>query len=132
MGMSRQATGTFNIESWEDTPYDEKAGAKLSRTQVTKTFQGEVQGTSTAELLMAGAQEGSAAYVGLERVTGSVHGQNGSFVLMHFATMTRGEGVLVLSVVPDSGTDDLLGLTGEAKIELTPDGGHNFTLDYEL
>jgi hypothetical protein len=51
---------------------------------------------------------------------------------MHFATMTRGDGVLVLSVVPDSGTDDLLGIKGEAKIELTPEGGHNFTLDYEL
>ena len=132
MGMSQQATGTFTIESWDDTPYDEQPGAKLSRTHVTKTFQGDVQGTSTAELLMAGAQEGSAAYVGLERVKASVHGRSGTFVLAHFATMTRGEGVLVLSVVPDSGTGELLGMTGEANIERTPDGGHNFTLDYQL
>ena len=107
--------------------------AKLSRTRVTKVFRGDVEGESVADLLMAyGAEEGSAAYAGFERVVGSVHGRSGSFVLHHSATMTRGEGESSLSVVPDSGTGELRGLRGDARITSEPDGGHSFTLDYDL
>lgn len=72
--MRTMAKATFEIDSWEEAPYDEKEGVKLTRTRVTKTFHGEVEGQSTAELLMAYAQEGSAAYVGFERVVGTVQG----------------------------------------------------------
>lgn len=130
--MGTQATATFVIDSWDEQPYDEQEGARLTRTRVTKTFQGEVEGTSTAELLMAYAQEGSAAYVGLERIAGSVHGLSGSFVLQHSATMTRIAHIATLLVVPDSGTGELSGLQGQAQITRTPDGGHTFTLDYEI
>lgn len=131
--MSAHAAGTFEIDSWEEKPYDEREGAKLSRTRVTKTFRGEVEGESTAELLMAyGSEEGSAAYSGLERVVGSVHGLSGSFVLQHGATMAGGEGVSSLSVVPDSATGELRGLRGEARISVDENGGHTFELDYEL
>jgi hypothetical protein len=79
-----------------------------------------------------GAEEGSAAYAGFERVVGSAHGRSGSFVLHHSATMTRGEGESSLSVVPDFGTGELRSLRGDARIIREPGGGHSFTLDYNL
>ncbi len=130
--MTNQATGTFTIDSWEDEPFVEQGDVKLSRVRVTKTFSGEVEGTSTAALVMAGAQEGSAAYVGLEQFMVSVQGRSGSFVLQHSATMTKDSQSLTLTVVPDSGTGDLLGLRGEGRIEIDTEGGHTLILDYEL
>ena len=131
--MSTHAAGTFEIESWDEKPYEEQDGTRLTRTRLTKTFSGDVEGESIAELLMAyGSEEGSAAYVGLERVTGSVHGRSGGFVLRHSAAMERGEGSSSLDVVPDSGTGELRGLRGEAKISVEPGGGHSFTLEYDF
>lgn len=131
--MSQQANGTFEIEDWDERPYDEHEGTKLTRTHVTKTFHGDVRGTSTAELLMAyGAVEGSAAYAGFERIVGSVNGRSGGFVLHHTATASRAAQSATWTVVPDSGTGELRGLSGEARIGADPDGGHTFTLDYEL
>jgi hypothetical protein len=130
--MSTHAAGTFEIESWEEEPYDEREGAKLTRTRLTKTFRGDVEGESTAELLMAYAsEEGSAAYVGFERVVGCVHGRSGSFVLHHTAS-SGGEPSASWSVVPGSATGELRGLRGEARIINEPDGGHSFALDYDL
>jgi hypothetical protein len=133
--MGTHAAGTFDIDGWEEETYDEREGAKLTRTRLTKTFRGDVEGESTAELLMAyAAEDGSAAYVGFERVTGSVHGRPGSFVLRHTATSdgSRGEASATWSVVPGTGTGELRGLRGEATISNEPDGGHTFTLDYDL
>ena len=131
--MSTHAAGTFEIESWDEQPYEEHYGTRLTRTRLTKTFSGDVEGESAAELLMAyGSEEGSAAYVGLERVTGSVHGRSGSFVLRHSAAMEGGEGNSSLDVVPDSGTGELRGLRGEARISVEPGGGHSFTLEYDF
>ncbi len=132
MATHATATSTFVIESWEGIPYDEQEGATLTRTRVTKTFQGDIVGTSTAELLMAQAQEGSAAYVGFERIEGAVHGHTGSFVLHHNASMTRDTQSATWTVVPDSATGDLRGLRGEGQIAQTPDSGHTFTLTYDL
>lgn len=131
--MDTRAAGVFEISGWDEAPYDEREGVRLSRALVTKTFSGDIEGESVAELLLAyGAEEGSAAYVGVERVVGRVHGRSGSFVLRHSATMERGEGEAGVSVVPDSGTGELRGLRGEAHISVEPGGGHTFTLDYIL
>lgn len=131
--MSTHAAGTFEIETWDEKPYEEQDGTRLTRTHLTKTFHGDIEGTSTAEMLMAyGAVEGSAAYTGFERVTASVHGRSGSFVLHHSATAARGVLSSSLSVVPDSGTGELRGLHGEARISNEPDGGHAFSLDYDF
>jgi hypothetical protein len=131
--MKMHATSTFAIDTWEAVPYDEQDGVSLSRTRVTKTFHGDIEGHSTAELLMAGAQDGSGAYVGLERIVGSIQGRAGSFVLHHSATMTRATpSSAAWTIVPDSGTGELRTLRGEAAIINEPDGGHTFTLDYEL
>jgi hypothetical protein len=77
------------------------------------------------------AVSGSAGYVAMERVTGSLHGRNGSFVLQHSATMTRGEPQLSVTVVPDSGTGELVGLAGSMRIQVE-DGRHAYTFDYRL
>lgn len=129
------AEATFTLDSWDQAAYDEAVhdelgGAILARARVTKTWVGDIEGTSTAELLLATAGEGSAAYVGLERIVGSVLGRRGSFVLHHTATATAQSATW--SVVPDSGTGDLAGLRGTAQIAIDADGGHSFTLDFEL
>lgn len=126
--MGQHAAGTFEIDNWDETPYDERDGVKLARTRVTKTFRGEVEGTSTAELLMTYVADEGVAYVGLERITGSVHGQAGSFVLHH----TAGSSGASWTVVPGTGTGKLAGLAGEATITVGSDGGHSFALDYDL
>ncbi len=133
--MSEHAAGTFEIEVWEETPYEERANVKLTRTHVAKTFHGDIEGTSTAELLMAyGSVDGSAAYTGFERIDCGVHGRSGSFVLHHTATSDASHGppTATWSVVPDSGTSELRSLRGEALISRSPDGEHTFTLDYNL
>jgi len=129
--VSTRATGTFTIDSWDAQPYDERDGAKLFRTRVTKTFQGEFEGRSTAELRMARAEHDS-AYVGFERIEGRLHGRAGTFVLHHTASSSRGARSASWRIVPDSGTGELLGVRGEAVIGDGPDGGHTFTLDYDL
>ena len=133
--MSKHAAGTFEIEVWEETPYDERDGTRLTRTRVTKTFYGDIEGVSTAELLMAyGSEAGSAAYTGFERIVASLNGRSGSFVLHHTASSDASNPppTAAWSVVSDSGTGELRGLSGQASISRGSDGGHTFTLDYEL
>ncbi len=130
--MPTRATSTFVIDTWVEEPGDEREGVKLSRTRVTKTFRGEFEGQSTADLLMAYAQNGSAAYVGFERIVGRLAGRSGSFVLQHNASSARGAQSATWTVVPDSGTGELRGILGEGRITVEPDGGHTFTLDYDF
>ena len=130
--MSERATASFEITSWDEQPYDERDGVKLSRTRVVKAFRGDIEGESTAELLMALAGEGSAAYVGMERVTGRVNGRQGSFVYLHTATATGAGRSASWTVVAGSGTGELAGISGQIGIDNLPDGGHVLTLDYEL
>ena len=133
--MGRKATGVFELTSWDEETYDEREGTRLSRARVSKTYRGDVEGESTTELLFAyGSEEGSAAYVGIERIVASIAGRPGSFVLHHSASGSRRseEGFTRWSVVPDSGTGELRGLRGEATIAVDPDGGHTFELDYDF
>src|SRR3954447_3204003 len=131
--MSTGATAALTIDSWDQEAYDESDGASLARALVTKTFTEDLEGTSVGNLLLVGAQEGSAAYVGIERVTGKLHGRAGTFVLQHSAVMTSvGGGSMTVTVVPDSGTGQLRYLSGRSEIERHEDGTHTFTMDYEL
>ena len=127
-----QATGTFEVKL---TPQPAAPGieqAQLGRQTIDKRFQGDLQATSLGEMLAAmGSQQGSAGYVALERVTGSLHGKHGSFVLQHTGTMDRGVPQLSVSVVPDTGTDALTGLRGTFTIEIEQ-GKHAYTFDYTL
>jgi hypothetical protein len=130
--MTMHTTGTFDIDTWQDEPYDEAEGANLRRAHLTKTFHGDVEGRSTVEMLMAQAQEDSAAYVAFERLDVRVHGRAGTFVLLHSGSGTRDERSATWTVVPNSGTGELRRLRGTAQIVIGPDGGHRFELDYDL
>ena len=130
--MTTHATCTFDITSWEPAEYDDRDGVKLTRTRVGKTFHGDLEGESTAELLMAVAPSGSAVYVGLERLVGRLKGRSGSFVLVHDASMTGDEQSLSLTIMRDSGTGELQGIAGMGAITIDADGGHTLTLDYTL
>lgn len=130
--MSDQAKGTFILDSWDDTPFDEADGATLSLVRVLKTFSGDIDGTSVAELLTASANEQSRAYVAVERVTGSVHELAGTFVLVHHADSGRAGDSLSISVLPESATENLAGMTGDLDITIDADGTHGYTLTYEM
>jgi hypothetical protein len=130
--MSERAIASFEITTWEEEPYHEEDGIKLSRTRVVKAFRGEIEGESTAELLMALAGEASAAYVGVERVSGRVNGRQGSFVYLHTATAVGETRSASWPLVEGSGTGELEGISGRISIDILPEGGHVLTLDYEL
>lgn len=130
-GMSKHAAGTFEITIKPQPPYDDAGPVVLSRVTISKVFHGDLEALSTVEMLSAMPPvAGSAGYVAIEHVKGKLHGSVGGFVLQHSGTMTRGKPELKVSVVPDSGTGDLTGLSGSMKIEII-DGKHLYTFDYE-
>ena len=98
-----------------------------------KTFHGDLAASSTGEMLAAGTPvHGSAGYVALERVTGALKGKRGSFILQHNGTMSRGAAELIVNVVPDSGTDELTGISGKMNITIAADGTHSYDFAYTL
>lgn len=104
----------------------------LGRMSLDKTFHGDLEGTSRGEMLTAStAVKGSAAYVAMEKFTGTLDGRPGTFALHHTGVMTRGEPSLVIRVVPDSGTDQLAGLSGTLSITITG-GKHFYEFEYTL
>jgi hypothetical protein len=130
--MTRTAKGTFDVKMNREPPYEVSDGVSLGRVSIEKTFHGELTGTSTAQMLAAGSEvKGSAGYVAIERVSGSIEGRAGSFVLQHFGVMTRGTGELKVSVVPDTGTGALRGIAGRLNIEIV-DGKHHYSFEYSF
>jgi hypothetical protein len=130
--MSTRATGTFETTVHGQPPYAVADGVSLGRTTIDKRFAGDLEAVSSLEMLTAGTPvKGSAAYVGIERVVGSLLGRAGSFVFQHSGTMNRGQPSLVITVVPDSGTGALAGITGRMTIDIV-EGKHLFTFDYAL
>ena len=131
--MTNRAVGTFEVTMNPEPPYDSNEGASIGRVSIKKQFSGDLQATSTVEMIGARSLQvkGSAGYVAIERVVGKLHGRNGSFVLQHSGTMTRGKGELLVSVVPDSGTGELKGIRGRMTIEIS-DGNHSYGFDYSI
>ncbi|MEL5330570.1 DUF3224 domain-containing protein [Serratia ureilytica] len=126
------ATGTFDIKLTPQTATAEIETAKLSRMTIDKQFHGDLTAVSLGEMLAVRMDaHGSAGYVAMERVTGTLHGHKGSFVLQHSGTMNRGVSSLQLTVVPDSGTCELTQLSGSMTIEIDQ-GAHRYTMDYVL
>ena len=125
--MSRRVTSAFTIDSWEGQPGDWH-GAQLQRTQAAKTFTGELSGSSALEAVMLGVGENVSAYVAVERLEVGFDGLKGSFCLLHSATANGDDNNMRLTILPGSGTGDLVGLSGTA--EILP--GHEFALVYEL
>ena len=129
--MSR-AVGPFEV-SLKPLPVDSDPGAEtLGRMSIDKQFHGDLEGTSKGQMLTGGTPiKNSAGYVAIERVTGSLKGRTGSFILQHTGIMNRGSPSLVITVVPDSGTGQLEGIRGTMTIKI--DGGkHSYDLNYTL
>ncbi|HKR60258.1 MAG TPA: DUF3224 domain-containing protein [Pyrinomonadaceae bacterium] len=126
-----KASGTFVVTVTPQAP-DEGDTSGIGRLTLDKEFQGELAATSKGQMLaMSTAVEGSAGYVAMEQVTGSLQGKNGSFSLQHFGKMTRGAPELSVAVVPDSGTGELTGLSGKMQI-IIAEGKHSYEFEYEL
>ena len=130
--MTKHAAGTFEVKL---SPKCLRAGTgdpPLGRMLIDKQFHGDLEGTSQGQMLTGMTSvKGSAGYVAIERVSGKLQGRSGTFVLQHSGTMTRGVPQLSITVVPDSGTGELAGLTGNMTIEIA-DGKHSYEFDYAL
>ena len=125
------ARGTFDVKVTPQ-PQDDSAGGPFSRLFLDKQFHGELNATSKGQMLGAGtAVEGSGAYVAFEMVTGTLNGKQGSFILQHKGTMQKGAYAMSVTVVPDSGTDELAGIAGEMKI-IIEGGKHSYEFEYTL
>jgi hypothetical protein len=130
--MTGHATGTFDVKVVPQAADDQSKPAAISRMSIDKQFHGGLEGTSRVEGLTAGTDvKGSAVYVAVEQFSGTLAGRKGSFLLHHTGIMTRGAPQLTVSVVPDSGTGQLVGLTGEMNITIA-DGKHSYDFAYTL
>jgi Protein of unknown function (DUF3224) len=132
--MSQHAAGPFDVKVVPQKPDTQIArAANLGRLTIDKRFHGDLEGISKGEMLATHTDvPGSAGYVALERVTGTLKGRNGSFVLQHSATMTRGKAASSISVVPDSGTGELRGISGKMTITVASDGAHSYEFDFKI
>jgi hypothetical protein len=130
--MTRQAKGEFDVNRTDEPPCDMGDGVSAGHYRFEKHFRGDLEAGSVVHMLAVGTDvPGSAAYVAIERLAGTVHGSTGSFFLQHNGVMNRGAASLSLTIVPDSGTGGLLGISGRMTIDIT-EGKHFYTLDYTL
>lgn len=130
--MPTRISGPFEVKLAPQPMSDMVESPPLGRLSIDKQFHGDLEATSRGEMLSAGTDvKGSAGYVAIERVTGRLAGRTGSFVLMHTGIMNRGVPLLTISVVPDSGTDGLVGLAGTMSIVIA-DGKHTYEFEYTL
>jgi hypothetical protein len=130
--MTTCASGTFEVKLNPLVLDDNAEDATLGRMSIDKQFHGDLDATSKGQMLTAGTGvKGSAGYVAIERVSGTLHDRSGTFVLQHSGTMTRGAPQLTITVVPDSGTGQLAGLAGKMAIKIA-DGKHSYDFDYTL
>jgi hypothetical protein len=130
--MSKHAKGTFEVKLVPQTPDGKFEDSTMGRMTIDKTFHGDLEATSKGQMLSALTEvKTSAGYVALERVTGTLAGRSGTFVLQHSGTMNRGEPSLTVTVVPDSGTGDLTGIAGSMTIKIEG-GKHFYEIEYTL
>ncbi|MDP1662489.1 MAG: DUF3224 domain-containing protein [Phycisphaerales bacterium] len=134
--MAELARGTFDVKLAPADLHQRVDGpdGSLGRMSINKRFTGGIEGTSVGEMLTAfggAGVKGSAGYVAVERVTGSLDGKKGSFILQHSSTMSRGVPQQSIAVVPDSGTDELVGLSGTFTITMVA-GNHEYDFAYTL
>jgi uncharacterized protein DUF3224 len=131
--MKERANGRFAIKSWDEKPYSEGPDLpKLTRATVTKAFTGDIAGEGNVEYLMMYRSDGSATFLGLERISGQIGGKTGSFVLQRIGVFEGGQAKESYSVVPGSATGDLRGLVGSGTSSVGHGMEHPFVLDYDL
>jgi len=125
------ATGPFEVKLAPQPPDAENT--TLGRMLIAKQFHGELEATSQGQMLSAlTGTKGSAGYVAMELVHGTLGGHKGTFVLQHSGTMDRGQSQLTVTVVPGSGTGELRGLSGSMQIRIEPGGKHFYDFDYQI
>ncbi len=130
--VTNRASGTFEVELNPQVPDDKVGDASVGRMSIDKQFHGDLEATSKGQMLTVMTDvKGSAGYVAMERVTGTLHGHSGTFALQHSGTMTRGAQGLTVTVVPDSGTGELIGIAGKMTIDIV-DGKHSYGFEYTL
>jgi hypothetical protein len=126
-----QANTIFKIAAWDEQPMFEEGGYKLTRATVRKTYSGDLEGEGVVEFLMAYRPDGTARFIGFERVTGHLGGRAGSFMLEHRGDFEGGLARTAASIVPGSGTGALQALRGEMNFAAGHEEEHPVTLDYE-
>jgi Protein of unknown function (DUF3224) len=130
--VSMHAEGTFDVRTAPLPADDAISGTAIGRYGLDKQFHGDLQAASKGEMLGAGnPATGTAGYVAIEQVTGTLHGRSGSFALQHFGTMVDNKFELIVKVVPGSGTDALSGISGTMTIKIVS-AKHSYQFDYEL
>ena len=128
--MTKHAIGPFDVKL---TPQDDKSDTGLGRMIIDKQFHGDIEGTSRGQMLTGMSEvKGSGSYVAIEKVTGTLQGRQGTFMLQHLGIMERGTPSLTITVVPDSGTGQLVGITGKMNINIAQDGKHSYDFEYTL
>ena len=131
--MKKSAKARFAIKSWDEKPYSEgQDQPKLTRATVIKTYTGDIEGEAQVEYLMMYRRDGSATFVGLERVVGRIGGKTGTFVLQRTGIFENGQAKESYSVIPGPATGDLHGLLGDGSSAVGHGMEHPFTLSYEL
>ena len=130
--MAQQVKGEFDVKRSPEGPCDMGGGVVAGHFRFDKRFQGALDAVSVVHMLAVGtAVPGSAGYVAVERLSGTLQGRTGTFFMQHSGIMDRGTPSLSLQVVPDSGTGELAGLSGRMAIDIV-DGKHYYTFDYSL
>ncbi len=127
------AKATFKIESWDEEPFDEsEGGSKLTQAHVKRSFEGDLIGTGNLMYVMTHLDTGSASFLGFERVVGNLGGRTGSFVLRHTGSYDGEKATGEWEVVPESGTSELVGLSGTGGFSAGHAETHDMTLEYEV
>jgi Protein of unknown function (DUF3224) len=127
----QHASGPFDVKLLPQK--DEPADPSLGRMILDKQYHGDLEASAAGQMLYGNAAvEGSGAYVAIEKVTGTLQGRKGSFILCHRGVMQGGKAELSVTVVPDSGTGDLAGLDGKMNIIIAAGGKHSYEFDYFL
>ena len=130
--MTMHASGLFDVKLAAQASEDATGGAAIGRLAIDKRYHGDLDAASKGQMLAhRTVVDGSAGYVAMEIVTGTLQDRSGTFILQHSGTMTRGVAQLTLTVVPDSGTEQLTGLAGTMAI-IIANGKHSYAFDYTL
>jgi hypothetical protein len=128
--MSKQLTGTFQILGWDETPYNQDDdGAKQSHAKITQRYTGDIDGTSELQYLMSYLPDGSAIFVGLEKIACTIHGKSGSFVIQHHGQFEAGVATSLFTIVANSGKNELVGISGKGRFQSGQNGQANYSLE---
>jgi uncharacterized protein DUF3224 len=125
------ASAPFTNDRYDEEPYGDAAGTELSRVHISRTFTGDLDGESAAELMIA-KSEGGGGYLGHDRITGTLGGKSGGFVFQHTGLMGPAGITNTGTIVPGTGTGELEGITGEGTMLADDEGNHTLTLEYEV